>query len=420
MGRKFYRARADHTSDHPAEPYFRGHGDCPLNRRLIYLSLLFVVPGVGVPAATAPAPSWAMAPPAIEPLTAAEESNPAAQEIARRFNPAMALPDRDGPWPVSVRYSWSGGADLQARTIAADGSVLGAGPARAGAELARRSWADLPDRDPVGHRIEYWIDGPGDDHVRDGQTEWRRRWRAASAADRTPTQYAHLFWLDRARGELVVQYWFFYPFNEWVNHHEGDWEHINLIVQGPSRLGRAADYRIVGCEFYFHGHRLDAERTDQVAGHPLVFVGGRGHLLWWSGTQSGGSYPLPAAYPGAGGGVGPIAVADDTRAPALVLPADRFDVVVLPEPARLDARARPELSWLKLPFFAGQPRVFGNPPFIDRFGGGKPPRQPARRADWNAIGTRPLWTGAPIVDGSEALTYAQAGGAPDGLSAVHP
>ena len=209
-----------------------------------------------------------MARPAIEQLTAAEESSPAAVEIARRFNPAMALPDRDGPWPVAVRYSWSAGADLQSRTIAGDGKVLHAGSAVAGAELDRRRWDELPDHDPAGHRIEYWVDGPGDDRVRDGVTEWRRRWRAASAADRTPTQYAHLFWLDRARGVLVVQYWFFYPFNEWVNHHEGDWEHVNLILQGSGRLAGAADqqdYRMIGCEFYFHGHRIDV--TAEWAGH---------------------------------------------------------------------------------------------------------------------------------------------------------
>ena len=28
--------------------------------------------------------------------------------------------------------------------------------------------------------------------------------------------------------------------------------------------------------------------------HVLVFVGGRSRLLWWRGTLSGGSYPLPA------------------------------------------------------------------------------------------------------------------------------
>src|SRR5204862_220355 len=133
--------------------------------------------------------------------------------------------------------------------------------------------------------------------------------------------------------------------------------------------------------------------------HPVVHVGGRGHVLWWSGTQSGGSYPWPASYPGAAGSFGPIGVSDDTRKPARTLEADKFDVVLLPEPARLDARAHPDLSWLKLPFFAGQSRTYENPPLVDRFGGGRPPRQPARRADWDAIASWPLWSGLPVVDG---------------------
>jgi hypothetical protein len=32
------------------------------------------------------------------------------------------------------------------------------------------------------------------------------------------------------RYELVLQYWFFYPYNDAGNTHEGDWEHINVVV----------------------------------------------------------------------------------------------------------------------------------------------------------------------------------------------
>lgn len=393
-----------------------GNGAPLLGRRLIYLSLALALPGV-VPPTVFP-PAWATTPHAVEPLDAAEEADPAVLAIARRFNPAMALPDADGPWPVSVRYSWSEGADLQARTIGHGGAVLHSERAIANADLDRRAWDQLPARDAHGDRIEYWIDGPGDDRTRDGVTDWRRRWQSAAA--KTPTQYAHLFWLNRARGELVVQYWFFYPFNEWINHHEGDWEHVNIVLKGPSRLAGAADYRPVGYEFYFHGYRLETDRPIRVAAregagpaaanrdHPVVFVGGHGRVLWWSGTQSGGSYPWPATYPGAGGGFGPFTVADDTRAPARVLDPESFDIVMLPEPARLDARAHPELSWLRLPFLAGQPRVFANPPLVDRLGGGKPPRQPALRPEWNGIGTRAIWRGTPVVDG-EVPVLARAG-----------
>src|SRR5262245_38651744 len=229
----------------------------------------------------------------------------------------MALPDGDGPWPVSVRYSWSAGADLQSRTVGEGGAILRTGTAVANADLDRRAWDGLPVRDASGNRIEYWIDGPGDDRRRDGLTEWRNHWRAA--ADRTPTQYAHLFWLNRASGQLVVQYWFFYPYNEWINHHEGDWEHINVILSGPSRLGRASDYRVAGIEFYFHGARLDVEQPMLTGGHAVVFVGGQGHVLWWSGAHSGGSYPRPATYPGAGGGLWPLQIADDARTPVRLI-----------------------------------------------------------------------------------------------------
>jgi hypothetical protein len=37
--------------------------------------------------------------------------------------------------------------------------------------------------------------------------------------------------------ELVLQYWFFYPINDGPNNHEGDWEHINVIVSPLSKVG---------------------------------------------------------------------------------------------------------------------------------------------------------------------------------------
>src|SRR6185436_11303938 len=38
------------------------------------------------------------------------------------------------------------------------------------------------------------------------------------------------------RYALVLQYWMFYPFNDGPNNHEGDWEHINVIVSTRGRL----------------------------------------------------------------------------------------------------------------------------------------------------------------------------------------
>jgi hypothetical protein len=41
--------------------------------------------------------------------------------------------------------------------------------------------------------------------------------------------------------ELVLQFWFFYPANDGPNNHEGDWEHINVIVSPRSRVTAPLD-----------------------------------------------------------------------------------------------------------------------------------------------------------------------------------
>ncbi len=312
----------------------------------------------------------------------------------------MALSSAD-VWPLEVRYAWSDGADLVAQSLGRGGEILRSEVAVRNADLDRRPWSDLPLRDSEGRPIRYTIDAPGDDKVVAGRTRWRRRMGELTASGRyRPTQYAHLFWHDREEGLLAIQYWFFYPFNEWVNHHEGDWEHINVVLRGPRALVPGAEEAFVpvGYQFFFHGFRHDTEAVVRAAGgggdHVVVFTGGRGRFLWWTGSQSGASYPLPAIYPDAGSG--PFAPDEDTRAPARFIAAAAFQVIVLPEPHRLDARAHPELSWLRLPFYAGQGRVSVNPPFVDRLGHGGPPLQPAWRVDWNGAGSKPLWRGTPV------------------------
>jgi hypothetical protein len=336
------------------------------------------------------------------PLDPGEESSPAATVLARRFAPALALPNAADPWPVSVSYAWQD-SDLMARVVSPAGEILHDQVALPRGTLHTKGWDHLPVRDPQGNRIEYWVDAPGDDRLEGGTSHWRRRWRALGKAGFPPTQYAHLFWVDRELGVLAIQYWFFYPFNEWINHHEGDWEHVNVILQGSSHLSDAASdkFRPVSYQFFFHAWSHEPTQVMRVGGddpredHVVVFAGGRGRFLWWSGTQSGGSYPLPAVFPGASDAVGPLAISEDTSRPQRFIPASDFRIVVLPEPDRLDTGVHPELSWLRLPFYAGQRRVFGNPPLIERMGGGDAPLQPAQRSSWNALRGKPPWKGKP-------------------------
>jgi hypothetical protein len=203
----------------------------------------------------------------------------------------------------------------------------------------------------------------------------------------------------RRRSDRRFQYWFYYPFNEWINRHEGDWERIQVILRGPSRMQPGARFTPVAHQYFFHGWWTQPQQLvhlagdDQAEDHPLVYVGGRGHLLAWSGIFSGGSYPLPALYRQAGFGLGPFNPDEDVSAPARFIAARDFQVIVLPEPERLDARRQPQLSWLRLPFYAGQRSVYTNPPGYHTFGQDQPPLQPAARRSWLEVPRGNRWSG---------------------------
>jgi hypothetical protein len=343
------------------------------------------------------APLVALARPS--PLTAAEEANPGIQGLARRFNPAMVMPIPE-IWPVEVRYAWHDGADLVAEVKAEAGLPARRWVAVPAADLARRDWSRLPHQLSDGRPIRYYVDAPGDDRpvAATGISGWRTRFRdiagrqvEPAASQYPPTQYAHLFWWNRDAGLLAIQYWFYYPFNEWVNHHEADWEHVVVVLQGIPRLqapGDEAGATALGHLFFFHDSWLQPRRLVRLDGtesgthHPVVFVGGEGRLLAWDGPFSGGSYPLPGRYPRAG--FEPRFLAPDEQLPVgarFLAPAD-FQVIVLPEPERLDGARHPELSWLRLPFFAGQRRVHINPPGYRTLDKDHPPVQPGVRRGW--------------------------------------
>jgi hypothetical protein len=62
---------------------------------------------------------------------------------------------------------------------------------------------------------------------------------------RYPKSFVHPFIHEEGTGpdsdqryDLVLQYWLFYPFNDGGNNHEGDWEHINVVVAPRSVVDR--------------------------------------------------------------------------------------------------------------------------------------------------------------------------------------
>ncbi|UCH78475.1 MAG: T9SS type A sorting domain-containing protein [Candidatus Coatesbacteria bacterium] len=94
-----------------------------------------------------------------------------------------------------------------------------------------------------------------------------------------PTVYYNIF---KCTGKPVIQFWFYYPFNDWRNDHEGDWEHINVRITSPS-LNRAEIDEVI-----YYLHKKYAKKPGNVVPvadgtHPLVFVGGE----WPGGPDTG-------------------------------------------------------------------------------------------------------------------------------------
>jgi hypothetical protein len=88
---------------------------------------------------------------------------------------------------------------------------------------------DLVEIAPVAtdlvNRYEYHLDFPGD--PLDAGCDYER-WAKRLTAGGEPVVYAHVVSEPDRPGKVALQYWLFYPFNDFNNTHEGDWEMIQL------------------------------------------------------------------------------------------------------------------------------------------------------------------------------------------------
>jgi hypothetical protein len=107
----------------------------------------------------------------------------------------------------------------------------GSGPLRSGQRVSRTT--------------VLYLDFPGNSS-RSWSEIYRELARDTLLALRTyvhPFIFEHASSRSRDRFELIFQYWFFYPFNDGANDHEGDWEHINVSVTTRDRMASMAGER---------------------------------------------------------------------------------------------------------------------------------------------------------------------------------
>ena len=145
---------------------------------------------------------------------AAEEAE---QALAERFAPVVRLVHQDVECGPGEPYQPS---DVE--IVLGDPSVALRGP-----------WAedDLLRAGPTAEDLSqglfgYHLDYPGNPLEAGCDYE---EWARVAGAGLSPTTYAHVATEAGRDDRLALQYWFFYPFNDYTNKHEGDWEMIQLV-----------------------------------------------------------------------------------------------------------------------------------------------------------------------------------------------
>ncbi|HWL45634.1 MAG TPA: hypothetical protein VNQ73_22020 [Ilumatobacter sp.] len=135
------------------------------------------------------------------------------------------------------------------------------------------------------------------------------------------TVYAHVVTQADRPGQLVVQYWFYWYYNDWNNKHESDWEGIQVVFPASTpeaALGVAPVE--VGYAQHEGGERAEwgATKLELVGEHPVVY----------SSRGSHASYFGASLHLGRSGSEG--FGCDTTQGPST---SHTPDVVVLPEAA---------------------------------------------------------------------------------------
>ncbi len=74
----------------------------------------------------------------------------------------------------------------------------------------------------------------------------------------------------------ALQYWFFYPYNNWLNNHEGDWEMVTVFVNKYTGMPDR-----ITCAQHWDGLNYEWGDVEKVEGtHPKIFIARGSHSSW--------------------------------------------------------------------------------------------------------------------------------------------
>jgi hypothetical protein len=242
----------------------------------------------------------------------------AEQELADRYSPVVMVQTQPTPCstdgeafePMSVD-AVLGNGQMALRQVGAGDPVVKWGPQAS---------------DLFGLGEGFYLDFPG--RAIEPECVYEQDFQRYTA-DLPPTVYARVVAQEDHPDEIVLQYWFYWYYNDWNNKHESDWEGIQLVFPAASAAqALSVDPTSIGYAQHEAGERQSwtSDVLDRDGDHPVVYPS----------TGSHASYFDSALHIGrsAGEGFG----CDDSTGPSDEL---RPAVVLLPDgaPAASDAFA---------------------------------------------------------------------------------
>ncbi|MCI0397435.1 MAG: hypothetical protein L0332_20525 [Chloroflexi bacterium] len=119
-------------------------------------------------------------------------------------------------------------------------------------------------------------------------------------------QYCYYGRVVRRNGWLTLQYWFFYPYNNWrsgyagANDHEGDWEMVCVYVY-EDEPGQLRPDWIAYASHDFSGddlrRRWDDPELEKVGEHPVIYAGAGSHASYFQRGEYLAELELPFLRP---------------------------------------------------------------------------------------------------------------------------
>ncbi len=152
-----------------------------------------------------------------------------------------------------------------------------------------------PEAGDLVDRFEYHLDFPG--NALEPSCDYRR-WARRLTEGTEPVVYAHVATEAAYPDKLALQYWSFYPFNDFNNTHEGDWEMLQLIFDASDAKEALTEEPVeVGYSAHEGAERAtwDDDRLEIVDGtHPVAYPAAGSHAnkygeaLWLGSSAEAG------------------------------------------------------------------------------------------------------------------------------------